>query len=629
MYSKKISLYLSIVVIIGNILFCLLGGCNFIKFFLLTIINVPLVCIVVFIYNKKNDYATKEDLESTVTKEKDKYYEELFKAWETIGFDIQQLLWLNKDSMDMLFRVINVSGEIQNFSQQNNASVQEISAAVNEFVHISEKLNEDVSEIEKNSEKSFNLLDNNKDTIESIGRYLIELNKSIQNLYDGNIKFEQSSKKINSFVNYIKQISTQTNLLALNASIEAARAGEAGKGFSVVAQEIRKLSEKTDEVVLEIESIVKEILKDFKESNSYMNTCVNRIESANVIVDESSNLVKEIGDIVKEITFAIKGLKTVATDQMNTSNSIEIAIDDITAAVEKTHMVTMESKEMLQMQENKNKEIVTFCDKLSDTADYVQQIASKLKKENEVIFGINPFTSPQNIKNSYVPILERVCEKVKYKAKVIIVKDYDSLGKGIENNSIDIGWFSPFAYVESHKKYGVIPMVTPKVNGKTFYNGYIICRRNNGISTIEDLKNRHFGYVDVESASGYLYARNLLKSNGINPDKDFGKVSFMGSHDNVIKSVLNGEIDAGATYSESISSAKKKGVNIDDLVIISKTEDIPKDAIAANPRLNEEIIGKLELAFTEFNDFTDIDCIVNGFVNCVDNNYDIIRNIKK
>ncbi|MBU5486139.1 phosphate/phosphite/phosphonate ABC transporter substrate-binding protein [Clostridium sp. MSJ-11] len=582
-----------------------------------------------YIYNKVQSLDKKKDFKLVDSKKKDKHYEELFQSWETIGFDIQQLLWLYKDSMDMSDRVVSVSNEVENFTEQNNASAQEISAGINELVHISEKLNNDVLEIEHNSEESFNMLNSNKSTIESIGFYLIELNKSIENLYNGNIKFQQLSGKIGNFVNYIKQISSQTNLLALNASIEAARAGEAGKGFSVVAQEIRKLSEKTDEAVLEIENIVKDIIIDFKESNSHMNICMDKIRNTNTIVDESKQLVNKIGDIVGEISTSMKGLKGVANEQMNTSNNMELAIDAITGAVEKTHRVTIGAKEMLSSQQIKNKEILNFCNKLSETADSVQQIAAKLKKDDEIIFGINPFTSPKNIKDTYIPILERVCNSIGYKAKVIIVKDYYALGRGIESNSIDVGWFSPFAYVSAHEKYGVIPIVTPKVNGKTFYNGYIISRKDRGIKTINELKNKNFAYVDVESASGYLYARNLLKNNRFNPEKDFKKVSYMGSHDNVIKAVLNGEVDAGATYSEAIDNAKKKGVNIDELCIINKTEDIPKDAIAANCKLDKELVNKLQQTFVSFNDFHGINSAIDGFVESDDSKYDIIRSIKK
>ena len=74
--------------------------------------------------------------------------------------------------------------------------------------------------------------------------------------------------KLIKIIDYIKNISKQTKLLSLNASIEAARAGEAGKGFSVVAKEIRKLSQETDKSILGIEQIINNVTQNIDNSNT-------------------------------------------------------------------------------------------------------------------------------------------------------------------------------------------------------------------------------------------------------------------------------------------------------------------------------------------------------------------------
>lgn len=101
----------------------------------------------------------------------------------------------------------------------------------------------------------------------------------------------------------------------------------------------------------------------------------------------------------------------------------------------------------------------------------------------------------------------------------------------------------------------------------------------------------------------------------------------MGSHDNVIKAILSGEVDAGATYSEAIENAKNHGLAIDELHIIGMTDNIPKDAIAASPYLDKEITNSLQKAFEEFNNFQGIDSIVDGFIASSDDKYDVIREI--
>lgn len=623
------NLLLGIVIIIISSSIFLIKGNNL--YLAASIILIDVLDLVLMLNNSKSKQMDKKSIsyEKSEKVEKVNEYDELFSAWQTIGYDIQQLLWLSKDSVEVLKKITSVSQEVGEYTEQNSASIEEINSNVSEFASTEEKLNNSVINIEESSEKSLKILDSNKTFINDIGEYLLRVGDDINNLSLSNSKLKVSSNKINEFVAYINQISKQTNLLALNASIEAARAGDAGKGFSVVAQEIRKLSEETEKAVIEIQGILKLIVSDVEESNESTDKCIKGIKGVQEISDKSSKLVSNIKEILQNIYNSISSLKDISSDQKETSNQISMAVQTVADAVEKTHNITVESLKMIMQQETKNNELFNYCDKLSETSASVQVIASRLKKQNEIIFGINPFTTPENIKNMYVPILEKICDSIGYKAKAIIVKDYDALSRGIENDTIDIGWFSPFAYVNAHDRDKVIPLITPKINNKTSYKGYIITRKDSSIKSVEDLKDKTFGYVDVESASGYLYARHILKTKGLNPDKLFKEVTFLGSHYNVIKSVLSGAVDAGATYNEALESGKEQGFNTDEINIISTTEDIPKDALAANPRFNKELSEKLQQAFISFNNFSGLNSNITGFVKSSNENYDIIRSLFK
>lgn len=623
------NLLLGIVIIIISSSIFFIKGNNL--YLIAAIILIDVLDLVLMFNNSKSKPMDRQNIsnEKAGKVEKVNEYDELFSAWQTIGYDIQQLLWLSKDSVEVLKKITSVSQEVGEYTEQNSASIEEINSNVSEFASTEEKLNSSVINIEESSEKSLKILDSNKAIINDIGEYLLRVGDDINNLSVSNSKLKVSSNKINEFVAYINQISKQTNLLALNASIEAARAGDAGKGFSVVAQEIRKLSEETEKAVTEIQGILKLIVSDVEESNDSTNKCIKGIKGVQEISDKSSKLVSNIKEILQNIFNSISSLKDISSDQKETSNQISMAVQTVADAVEKTHNITVESLKMIMQQETKNNELFNYCDKLSETSASVQVLASRLKKQNEIIFGINPFTTPENIKNMYVPILEKICDSIGYKAKAIIVKDYDALSKGIENDTIDIGWFSPFAYVNAHDRDKVIPLITPKINNKTSYKGYIITKKDSGIKSVEDLKNKTFGYVDVESASGYLYARHILKTKGLNPDKLFKEVTFLGSHYNVIKSVLSGAVDAGATYNEALESGKEQGFNTDEINIISTTEDIPKDALAANPRFNKELAEKLQQAFISFNNFSGLNSNITGFVKSSDENYNIIRSLFK
>ncbi|WP_432405833.1 phosphate/phosphite/phosphonate ABC transporter substrate-binding protein [Wukongibacter sp. M2B1] len=557
----------------------------------------------------------------------DNIHEKLFSVSETLGFDIHQLSWLSKDNMNAFNNLVNISNQIKELSEQNAASMEETNSSINELTSISEDLNRNIHMVESQSLESHSMLNQNLETVNSIGDFLKDFRDVIDIASSNNLELQNSSSKVNKIIDYIKTISKQTNLLAINASIEAARAGDSGKGFSVVASEIRNLSNETDKSISLIDSILNEILSGIENSKEIMDRCSEKIKEIEGISKKSADVIEETELIVNDIRKSVVQVNKLSEVQSDLAREIDAATESVTSAVERTHSIVCDSIEMINLQQSKNDEINAYFSKLTDATENLQKVAVELKKDNEIIFGINPFTSPENIRKTYLPILNSVCNSMGYRARTVIVKDYDALNKGIDNGIIDIGWFSPFAYVNARKKSGVIPIVTPKVKGKTTYSGYIIVRKDSGIETLSDLRNKHFGYVDVNSASGYLYARHIMKLNHLDPDRIFSRTSFMRNHDNVIKGVLSRELDAGATYNEAIYSLKAKGLPTENLRIIESIEDIPKDSIAASPKISMEVIEKLKNSFIDFKANNDLNIPLQGFEDSKDENYNVVREI--
>ena len=555
--------------------------------------------------------------------------EKLFEVVESIGFDTQQLLFLSKDNEVAFENLIKSSHGIARDMEENVANTEEVNANTNEIANHSKTLNAMVIKMEEVTESSIDMLARNKSTLDSINFSVEALKNQICIASENNENLKDDSSLIYKTVEYIRNISDQTNLLALNAAIEAARAGEAGKGFAVVADEVRKLAVETQMATKEIEDVVSNISTRIVNSSEAMKQCNSKMLEVEEVVNETTGVIHHMEKNIAEIKKYSEDITNMAKEQTHSITEIEHAMDEVSTTVQNTSYMAGEAIDLIDGQQKKNDEIISFSNKLSEMAEELQIVATNYKGNREIVFGVNPFTIPVRIKETYVPVIEQVCNKIGYRARTIIVKDYDALSETVGKGIIDIGWFSPFAYVNAHRKHNIRAIVSPSVKGKISYNGYIITRKDSGINSLRDLKGKHFGYVDVNSASGYLYARDLMESEGINPDEDFSNISFLGNHQNVINAVLNGYIDGGATYNEAFEDAREMGLPMDRINIIARTTDIPKDALAARPDMEEELLEQLKQAFIslEEKDIADRDIPIDGFIEVQDSAYDVIRKI--
>lgn len=625
---KKIYIFIMISIVVNLILYYVMNSC--IKDVLvISISNILILCLATkyFYTNENNTSNVILDEKKRNIQDDNKVRDSILTASEEIAFNSQQLLWLAQNNINAFKNIYEMSYKVEKYCDQNSASFQEINSSVNEFVNFSKSLNENIIKIRAFSSESSKMLNDSKSIIEGIGVFLEELNREINSASCRNAELMESSNNIYSIVDYIKQISIQTNLLSLNAAIEAARAGEAGRGFAIVANEMKKLSEQTQDGIVKIEDIVQDIAGKVSNSNYAMDKCNDKLNKVEQVMNKSTEVIEKIKNIVELIKEAIVNLEKESEEGLKNVTEVEEAVEEVAGAVEDTHDLAYNSMEELGYVKDKNQIMINSFDELINISEELQRVASKLKRENEIIFGVNPFTAPKNIKKTYVPIIEEVCKSIGYKARTVIVKDYDALSDNIKENIIDVGWFSPFAYVKAHEKAGVIPIVTPKINGKDYYKGYIICKKSSDIKDLDELKGKRFGYVDKNSASGCIYANHILKSNNLDPDRLFSKAYFLGSHDNVINAVLSGEVDAGATYDEALDNAVRAGALLDDILILGESDNIPKDAIGVNVNMSKELSNRLKNAFIDI-EVKNIDTPIEGFIESFDGKYDVIRKIR-
>ncbi|OIR19603.1 methyl-accepting chemotaxis protein 4 [mine drainage metagenome] len=144
----------------------------------------------------------------------------------------------------------------------------------------------------------------------------------------------EQSTKISSIVKVIKEIADQTNLLALNAAIEAARAGEQGRGFAVVADEVRKLAERTTQSTQEVTQMIDTIQSASQAAVSGMDATVVQVDSGVVLAQQAGDAINQIKVESSQVLQTVSGISASLEEQSKASNDIAAHIEKVAQMTE-------------------------------------------------------------------------------------------------------------------------------------------------------------------------------------------------------------------------------------------------------------------------------------------------------
>ena len=246
--------------------------------------------------------------------------------------------------------IADVNRQVMEQANNLSASAEEISASTEQIATGSQQQAEDASmsaemvtemtkavhEVSRSAEQAAHLTDQ---TMGAAKQGSIALKDAIDGMNQINVSIrdlESKSVQIGEIVEVIDDIAEQTNLLALNAAIEAARAGEAGKGFAVVADEVRKLAERSSTATKEISHLVNTIQENTKLSVQSVQAGNEKTEKAGATFEEILNLVQESAAKATEIAAASEQQSAQAEEVLHAVENIASVTQETAAGIEET-----------------------------------------------------------------------------------------------------------------------------------------------------------------------------------------------------------------------------------------------------------------------------------------------------
>ncbi len=294
------------------------------------------------------------------------------------GFNqaLQNMRHLLSSLITLINETASASNQISSSTEEMAAGAQEQSMQATEVASAVEEMTKTIMDTTKNSSSAAEAAkhagtiakDGGKvinDTIGGMNRIAEVVRKAAETVQT----LGKNSDQIGEIIQVINDIADQTNLLALNAAIEAARAGEQGRGFAVVADEVRKLAEKTTKATKEIAAMIKQIQQDTEGAVVSMNQGTIEVEKGKQLADKAGYSLKEI----------IKGSEDVvdmATQVAAASEEQSATSEQISKNIEAISNVTQESASGVQ-------QIARAAEDLNRLTLSLQELVAKFKIEDQ------------------------------------------------------------------------------------------------------------------------------------------------------------------------------------------------------------------------------------------------------
>jgi phosphonate transport system substrate-binding protein len=260
--------------------------------------------------------------------------------------------------------------------------------------------------------------------------------------------------------------------------------------------------------------------------------------------------------------------------------------------------------------------------------------AGAAETPKQLVMAVTPSNIPTELFKASEAFAAELGKKLGVTIKVYMPTDYLGVVEALRNKTADLAFVHPAGYVFANWEAKAQIVAVDVWHGKTSYTSRIFVRKDSGFKTLEDLRGKTIAFIDPGSTSGYVYPMVMLIKKGLvkdrNPKTFFKEAMFTGTHEAALLALLNGSVDAVASFDLAPVQYLKDKERVEKLTYIAETEPIPEAGVIVREGLDPALVKKLYDALMAFNapeyrpilkDFYGID----GFAPGKDSDYNPVR----